>query len=250
MNKIVAVGLDNLPLIKEGQNLGEVIYKALIEKGISLEDGDIIVVTEKIVAKSEGRVIELSCISPSEKAKRLAEEIGKDPRLIEIILNESNEIVKKGRGFIISETKHGFICANAGIDQSNVENGKVKLLPTDPDRSAEKIRRFLEKKFKVKVGVIISDSWGRPFRKGSVGVAIGASGIDALKDRRGDVDLFGKKLKSTRVAVGDCIASLGILLMGEAGEKIPVVIIRGLGKYLGKGRASDLIRNKEEDLFR
>lgn len=104
--------------------------------------------------------------------------------MIEIILNESNEIVKKGRGFIISETKHGFICANAGIDQSNVENGKVKLLPTDPDRSAEKIRRFLEKKFKVKVGVVISDSWGRPFRKGSVGVAIGASGIDALKDRR------------------------------------------------------------------
>jgi len=246
---MLAIGLNNLPLIKEGDELEKIIAKAIEEKGIKLEDGDIIVVTEKIVSKAEGRVIELSKIKASKKAQELAEKTGKDPRLVELMLREFKEVIKIGENFIIGETKHGFICANAGIDQSNIEEGKVKLLPENPDKSAERIRKFLEKKFNVKLGLIISDSFGRPFRKGSVGVALGASGVIALQDRRGNEDIYGKKLRVTRVAIADCLASLAILITGEGNERIPVVIIKGLD-YLGEGKASDLLREKEKDVFR
>ncbi|RLG58609.1 MAG: coenzyme F420-0:L-glutamate ligase [Candidatus Hydrothermarchaeota archaeon] len=246
---MLAIGLNNLPLIKEGDELEKIIAKAIEEKGIKLEDGDIIVVTEKIVSKAEGRVIELNKIKASKKAQELAEKTGKDPRLVELMLREFKEVIKIGENFIIGETKHGFICANAGIDQSNIEEGKVKLLPENPDKSAERIRKFLEKKFNVKLGLIISDSFGRPFRKGSVGVALGASGVIALQDRRGNEDIYGKKLRVTRVAIADCLASLAILITGEGNERIPVVIIKGLD-YLGEGKASDLLREKEKDVFR
>ncbi len=246
---MLAIGLNNLPLIKEGDELEKIIAEAIEEKGIKLEDGDIIVVTEKIVSKAEGRVIELNKIKASKKAQELAEKTGKDPRLVELMLREFKEVIKIGENFIIGETKNGFICANAGIDQSNIEEGKVKLLPENPDKSAERIRKFLEKKFNVRVGLIISDSWGRPFRKGSVGVALGASGVIALQDRRGDEDIYGKKLRVTRVAIADCLASLAILITGEGNERIPVVIIKGLN-YLGEGKASDLLREKEKDVFR
>lgn len=246
---MLAIGLNNLPLIKEGDELEKIIAKAIEEKGIKLEDGDIIVVTEKIVSKAEGRVIELNKIKASKKAQELAEKTGKDPRLVELMLREFKEVIKIGENFIIGETKHGFICANAGIDQSNIEEGKVKLLPENPDKSAERIRKFLEKKFNVRIGLIISDSFGRPFRKGSVGVALGASGVIALQDRRGNEDIYGKKLKVTRVAIADCLASLAILITGEGNERIPVVIIKGLN-YLGEGKASDLLREKEKDVFR
>lgn len=246
---MLAIGLNNLPLIKEGDELEKIIAKAIEEKGIKLEDGDIIVVTEKIVSKAEGRVIELNKIKASKKAQELAEKTGKDPRLVELMLREFKEVIKIGENFIIGETKHGFICANAGIDQSNIEEGKVKLLPENPDKSAERIRKFLEKKFNVRLGLIISDSFGRPFRKGSVGVALGASGVIALQDRRGNEDIYGKKLRVTRVAIADCLASLAILITGEGNERIPVVIIKGLN-YLGEGKASDLLREKEKDVFR
>lgn len=246
---MLAIGLNNLPLIKEGDELEKIIAKAIEEKGIKLEDGDIIIVTEKIVSKAEGRVIELNKIKASKKAQELAEKTGKDPRLVELMLREFKEVIKIGENFIIGETKHGFICANAGIDQSNIEEGKVKLLPENPDKSAERIRKFLEKKFNVRIGLIISDSWGRPFRKGSVGVALGASGVIALQDRRGDEDIYGKKLRVTRVAIADCLASLAILITGEGNERIPVVIIKGLN-YLGEGKALDLLREKEKDIFR
>ncbi|RLG59733.1 MAG: coenzyme F420-0:L-glutamate ligase [Candidatus Hydrothermarchaeota archaeon] len=246
---MLAIGLNNLPLIKEGDELEKIIAKAIEEKGIKLEDGDIIVVTEKIVSKAEGRVIELNKIKASKKAQELAEKTGKDPRLVELMLREFKEVIKIGENFIIGETKHGFICANAGIDQSNIEEGKVKLLPENPDKSAERIRKFLEKKFNVRLGLIISDSFGRPFRKGSVGVALGASGVIALQDRRGNEDIYGKKLRVTRVAIADCLASLAILITGEGNERIPVVIIKGLD-YLGEGKASDLLREKEKDVFR
>lgn len=243
-----AIGLDNLPLIKEGDDLIEIISRAINEKGIVLEDRDIVVVTEKIVSKAEGRLLRLNRIIPSKEAKRLAERTGKDPRIVELILRESKEILWADN-FMVVETKHGFICANAGIDQSNIEDGFAKLLPENPDASAEKLREGIEAKSGKRIGVLIVDSWGRPFRKGSVGVAIGASGIKTLWDCRGERDIFGKKLEVTRIALGDCLASAASLIMGEAGEQIPVVIIKGVD-FAGDGSAKDLLRDKEEDVFR
>lgn len=243
-----AIGLDNLPLIKEGDDLVEIINRAINEKEIVLEDRDIIVVTEKIISKAEGRLFRLDSVIPSKEAKRLAERTEKDPRIVELILNESKEILW-AEDFIVVETKHGFICANAGIDQSNIEDGFAKLLPEDPDASAEKLRDGIEAKFGKRIGVLIVDSWGRPFRNGSVGVAIGASGIKTLWDRRGEKDIFGKRLEVTRVALGDCLASAASLITGEAGEQIPVVIIKGVD-FAGDGKAGDLLRGKEKDVFR
>lgn len=244
-----AIPLDNLPLIKKGDDLGEIIIRALTMKDMSLDGGDIIAVTEKIVAKAEGRVVPLKSITPSEKALELAGITGKDPRIVELMLRESDEILRVGDNFIIVVTKHGFVCANAGIDQSNIEHGRVKLLPSNPDKSAAGIRSALEKKYGVKLGVVIVDSFGRPFRRGSVGVALGCSGVNALWDRRGEKDLYGKELMVTRVAIADCLASSANLLMGEGREKTPAVIIKGLN-FQGEGRASDLLRTKTEDIFR
>jgi coenzyme F420-0:L-glutamate ligase/coenzyme F420-1:gamma-L-glutamate ligase len=244
-----AIPLDNLPLIKKGDNLGELIIRALMTKDMSLKEGDIIAVTEKIVATAEGRVVPLKSISPSGQANELAAATGKDPRIVELILRESDEILRVGDNFIIVVTKHGYVCANAGIDQSNIEPGNAKLLPINPDKSAAKIRSTLEEKYAVKLGVIVVDSLGRPFRRGSVGVALGCSGVRALLNMRGEKDLYGKELMVTRVAIADCLASSANLLMGEAGEKIPVVIIKGLN-YQGDGRALDLLRTKTEDMFR
>lgn len=244
-----AIGLENISLIEEGDDLVEIIFSALKDKGIELEDNDIIAVTEKIVAKAEGRVVDLTTVKPSKKAEKLAKTTGKDPRIVELILKESKEILGVGKDFIVVETRHGFICANAGVDQSNISAGKAKLLPINPDRSAELIRRGLEEKSQKRLGVIVVDSWGRPFRYGSIGVAIGVSGIKALWDRRGEKDLFGRELEVTRVAIADCLASVASLILGEAKEKIPAVVIKGFN-FSGEGKASDLIRLKEEDIFR
>jgi len=243
-----AIGLDNLPLIKEGDDLVGIITRAISEKGITIEDRDIVVVTEKIISKAEGRLVRLDRVTPSKDAKRLAERTGKDPRIVELILGESKEILWAD-DFIVVETKHGFICTNAGIDQSNIEDGFAKLLPENPDASAEKLREGIEAKSGKRIGVLIVDSWGRPFRNGSVGVAIGASGIRTLWDRRGEKDIFGRKLEVTRVALGDCLASAASLITGEAWEQVPVVIIKGVD-FAGAGDAKDLLREKEEDVFR
>lgn len=247
--RLQAIGLDNLPLIKKGDDLAEMIFEAARAKGIAFEDGDIIVVTEKIVSKAEGRLVELNKVKPSKKASELGKLTEKDPRLVELILRESKEILALGKNFIVVETKHGFVMANAGIDQSNVEDGKAKLLPRNPDKSAEEIRRRLEERSRKKLGVVIADSWGRTFRYGSVGVAIGSSGIVALWDRRGEKDLFGRELKVTRVAVADCLASLASLILGEGRENIPVVVIKGLS-FAGEGKARDLLRDRKLDVFR
>lgn len=243
------IGLDNVPLIEDGDNLVEIISSTLKEKRIALKDNDIVAVTEKIVAKAEGRLVDLDKVKPSRRAAALSRKTEKDPRIVELILRESREVLKTGKNFLIVETRQGFICANAGVDQSNVEEGKAKLLPRNPDKSAERIRKGLEEKTGNKIGVIIVDSLGRPFRYGTVGMAIGASGIKALWDRRGDRDLFGRELQITRVAVADCLASAANIVMGEASEKIPVAIIRGLN-FPGSGKARDLIRKKREDVFR
>ncbi|MFQ5888267.1 MAG: coenzyme F420-0:L-glutamate ligase [Candidatus Hydrothermarchaeales archaeon] len=242
------IGL-KLPLIKKGDDLVRIILDTLNREHKPLGEGDILVVTEKIVAKSQGRLVSLDSVTPSKKAISLAKKTGKDPRLVELILRESREILKVGPNFIITETKEGFVCANAGIDSSNIEKGWIKLLPKAPDRTAERMRSEIEKATGKSVGIVISDSFGRPFRCGSVGIAIGAAGIVTLWDRRGEADLFGRTLQTTRVAVADCIASAANLVIGDGAEKVPVVLIKGL-ELAGEGRARDLIREKEQDVFR
>ncbi|WP_456375533.1 coenzyme F420-0:L-glutamate ligase [Methanocaldococcus sp.] len=242
--KIEVIGLE-LPIFKgnENVNIAELISQ------YPIKDGDIIVIAETLISKLEGNVIDRNKIIPSKKAIELAKKTGKDPKVVQVILDEAKEIVKVGKNFIITETKHGFVCANSGVDESNVSNG-IKTLPKDPDKSAEKIRKEIEKLTGKKVGVIISDSVGRPFRKGSVGIAIGVSGIIALWDRKGEKDLFGRELKTTEVAIADELASMANVVMGEANEGIPVVIIRGAKVPFGEGKGKDLIRPKEEDIFR
>lgn len=247
--KLEIHALRHMPYVKKGDDLGVLILKALRKQKLELRYGDVVVVTEKIVARAEGREVELGGVTPSREAERLARVTGKDPRLVQLILDEAKEVLAVGENFIIVETKHGFVCANAGIDQSNVEEGKVKLLPADPDKSAREIKSKLEAATGKKVGVIISDSFGRSFRLGSVGVAIGCAGVIALWDRRGERDLLGRELQVTRVAVADNIASAANLVMGEGSEGIPVAIVRGLS-VLGDGSARDLIRPKESDVFR
>ncbi len=242
------IGL-RLPLIEKGDNLVQLALESLSEESRSLEDGDILVFTEKIVAKSQGRMVDLASVSPSAEALRTAETVDKDPRLVELILRESNRVLKIGQNFIVTETKDGFVCANAGIDSSNVEEGHVKLLPRDPDETAEMLRREVQETTGKMVGIVIADSFGRPFRSGSVGVAIGVAGMTALWDRRGEKDIFGRPLQTTRVAVADCIASAANLVTGDAAEKTPVALIRGLN-ILGEGRGINLLRKSELDLFR
>jgi coenzyme F420-0:L-glutamate ligase/coenzyme F420-1:gamma-L-glutamate ligase len=246
---IQVIGIGDLPLIREGDDLGELILESLKRMGIALMDNDILVITEKVVSKAEGRLVKLEDVVPTERAVKLAEVSGKDPRIVELILRESKEVLAVGENFIIVETHSGLVLANAGIDQSNVEKGMAKLLPLDPDQSARRIRSGLETRVGRKLGVIIADSIGRPFRNGSIGIAIGASGIVTLWDRRGQRDLMGRELEVTRVAVGDCLASIANLVMGEASEGIPVVMIRGFN-FSGNSNARDLIRSRDKDVFR
>jgi len=238
-----------LPLIKPGDSVSKAVLKALKDSGRWIEDGDVVVVTEKIVAKAQGRLVALDTVKPSRKAVELARATGKDARIVELILRESRDVLRTGLNLLIVETRQGFVCANAGIDSSNVEEGLVKLHPLDPDGAAEEIRLEIERETGRKVGVVISDSFGRPFRLGSVGVAIGASGVRALWDRRGERDLYDRRLKSTFVAVADLLASAASLVTGEAGEGLPAALIRGLN-VLGEGSAKELIRDRSLDLFR
>ncbi|MEG3224439.1 MAG: coenzyme F420-0:L-glutamate ligase [Methanobacteriales archaeon Met13] len=252
--EIKLIGLSGIPLIKEGDNLGEIILSASEDHNTVLEDGDVIVVAETAVAKSEGETIPLNSIDPSPKAIKIAHETGKDPKLVEVIIRESEEIIKVGPDFIISQTKHGIVCANAGIDESNVEMGLAKPIPSDPDSSARDIRVKIESSTGKKVAIIISDTQGRAFREGAIGVAIGISGMDPLWDRRGEKDLYGRELQTTSIAVADELASAASIVMGQAEEGMPVVIIRGVDYFeqlrseFANGKS--LIRPKKYDVFR
>ena len=248
------IGISRIPLISEGDKLAEIIVNASLLENITIHNGDIIVIAETAIAKSEGTIIDLESLTPSKLAMELSKKTGKDPKLVQLIINESAEIIKVGPNFIISETKHGFVCANAGIDESNVEEGLATPIPENPDKSAEQIRIIIENITGKQVAIIISDTQGRSFREGAVGVAIGISGIEPLWNRKGDKDLYGKELQTTSVAVADELASAASILMGQADEGIPVVIIRGVD-YFKKLRNEDttikpLIRPKKYDLFR
>jgi coenzyme F420-0:L-glutamate ligase / coenzyme F420-1:gamma-L-glutamate ligase len=248
--------LPEIPLVKPGDDLAQIINKSSQLAGIQMQDGDIFVIAQKIVSKSEGRLFNLTQVEPSEKAKELALITEKDPRLIELILRESNQVVRTRPGTIIVEHKSGFICANAGIDHSNVAglwgnpDDWVLLLPEDSDKSAQKIGMGLAQLTGKKVGVIIIDSHGRAWRLGTVGVTIGLYLVPGLVDLRGTADLFGYKLRITQVAAADELAGGASLLMGQAAESTPVVHVRGFPYSFTDSHLSDLIRPKDMDMFR
>lgn len=243
-----------IPPVKPGDDIADLILRALNAAKISLVSGDVLVIAQKIVSKAEGQLVQLTAITPSERARQVARATDKDPRLVELILRESDEISRMVPGALIVRHRLGFTSANAGIDRSNVgQEGPgemVLLLPRDPDASAYQIRQTIEDRCRISIGVVISDSHGRPFRLGTVGVAIGVSGIPALWDRRGEADLHGYTLQHTDVGVGDEIAAAAGLLMGQGAEGLPVVLVRGLELPEENGCATDLVRPKEKDLYR
>jgi coenzyme F420-0:L-glutamate ligase/coenzyme F420-1:gamma-L-glutamate ligase len=248
--------VQGLPLISEGDNLADLIAEVLLENQLQLQAGDVLVIAQKIVSKAEGRLVDLREISPTQEAQELARKTGKDPREVECILRESKSVLRTRPGLIVVEHNLGFICANAGIDHSNVpaQDGDhshwVLLLPENPDRSAAKLRKQLEEKARSQLGVVIIDSHGRAWREGTVGISIGYSGIPGLVDLRGRKDLFDYQLRITQIAAVDELAAGASLLMGQAAEGIPVVHVRGFPYPLREGSFQELPRKPEEDLFR
>jgi coenzyme F420-0:L-glutamate ligase/coenzyme F420-1:gamma-L-glutamate ligase len=252
--EIGVIGIENIPLVDKGDDIAALILNAMDESCIEIENNDIIVIAETIISKAEGNKIDLKSVKPGLKALEIAEKTGKEPELVEAIIRESNEIITVGPDFIISETKHGFVCANAGIDESNVEAGIATPIPEDPDKSAQIIREKIEKISDKEIVIIISDTQGRAFREGAIGTAVGISGMNPLWDRKGEKDLYGRELQTTSIAVADELASTASILMGQADEGIPVVIIRGVNYVENlkndKATSKDLIRPKKYDVFR
>lgn len=241
--------IPGLPEIRKGENLAKLIAVAALRAKIGFEDGDILVVAQKIVSKAEGRVVQLSRIRATPRAIALAKKLSGDPRLMQVILGESRRVVRSERVLIV-ETRHGFVCANAGVDHSNVRGRDfVTLLPKDPDRSARRLAVALRKITRKRLAVIVSDTFGRPWRLGLINVALGASGVPALVDLRGTRDRQRKLLRATVVAVADELAAAGGLLMGKSAGT-PVVVIRGYRYRFMQEPAARMIRPAAEDLFR
>jgi coenzyme F420-0:L-glutamate ligase/coenzyme F420-1:gamma-L-glutamate ligase len=250
------VVLEDFPLIQKGDHLPSLIDQSLEINEIRLQEDDVLVITQKVISKSEGRQVNLASVAPSDEAQRLANLTHKDPRVVELILQESNSILRHRPGLIIVEHKLGFICANAGIDRSNVhmvdgtDDEIVLLLPEDPSRSAQEIRQYLEKRWKCRIGILIIDSHGRAWRRGTVGISIGLSGLPGIVDKVGDPDLFGYELKVTQIAAVDELAAAASLIMGQADEGLPIVHARGFPYPLREGTFNELPRDIEDDLFR
>ena len=221
----------------------------LVLESTEIQDGDILVFSQKIVSKNEGRIISLSSVNPSLLANGISSSYNKDPRLVELILSESKRIVRMENGIIIVETNHGFVCANAGIDESNVQDGYATLLPEDPDRSANLLKERIEKKTGKNIAVIISDTFGRPFRLGQTDVAIGVAGIEPILDYSGKPDTFAKIMQVTAIAIADEICAATELVMGKV-EKCPVAIVRNYKFDFSNTKIQNLLRPKHEDLFR
>jgi coenzyme F420-0:L-glutamate ligase / coenzyme F420-1:gamma-L-glutamate ligase len=245
--------LAGLPLVKPGDDLGALLIAGLRQTEIVPQDRDILVVAQKIISKAEGRLVDLRTVVPSARAIAVAEDVNKDPRLVEIILSESREVVRQKRDVLIVVHRLGCIMANAGVDQSNVAgegSDLALLLPRDPDASAAGLKARLDREFGVDFGIIVSDSFGRPWRLGVVGVALGAAGIPSLRSLIGTPDLFGRKMRVTEVAVADEIATAASLLMGQGAEEQPAVHLRGLDWKEPPSPASALLRPTDQDLFR
>lgn len=244
------IGLTGLPAIKVGDDLSALLAAAIERDVGRLEAGDLLVVCQKIVSKAEGRVVALGDVRPRPEAAQFAATYGKDPAVIELALAEATEVLRMGNGHLITATGPGFICANSGVDRSNQNGeGQATLLPLDSDASAERLRRALGKRFELDVAVIVSDTFGRPWRMGQLDVAIGAAGLAVLDDHEGSADWSGRVLEHTLIAVADQIAAAAGLVMGKA-DGVPAVLVRGVGYIAAEGRAAELVRPKETDLFR
>jgi coenzyme F420-0:L-glutamate ligase/coenzyme F420-1:gamma-L-glutamate ligase len=250
-SEVKIIGITGIPLINPGDDLGEMISEAAARQGTPIMDGDVLIVTQKIVSKTEGRIYRLEDVTPSYFARTVSRYSRKDPRLIELILRDSKAIVRNVGGHLITETRHGWICANAGVDKSNVSGGdSVTLLPRDPDQSASRIRRRIEVLTNTTVAVIVSDTFGRPFRIGHTDVAIGSSGIDPVYDLRNTEDLFGYVLRVKRTAIIDELASAAELVIGNAREKVPAAIVRGYAYPASEdAKATNLVMPRATNLF-
>ena len=253
MKSFTASALEGFPLIRYGDDLARIIVETAEENGLKIEDGDVIVVAQKVFSKAEGRVVNLRDVAPSRKAQRLAKMVGKGPRFVELILRETKRVLKASREILLVEDVRGLICINAGIDKSNVEGrGEFALLPQNPDRSAEECRLRIKQLTGKEVAVIICDTYSRPFRRGQVNFAIGIAGINPFRDYRGRRDLFGQILKVKNVAVVDEIAAAAELVMGQAKEARPVIVFRGLDKsvvFCEKCCVEELYISRKDDLF-
>jgi len=249
LNRIEVIPLPGIPEVSKGDDLAALILGAVRKSSLALDDGDVVVVKHKIVSKAEGRVIRLSTVVPGRRARELAEKQGKDPRLVEQVLAESVRVVRLGHGVIITETRQGFVCANSGIDQSNVGKGSVALLPVDPDRSAHKLRRELEKRTGRLLAVVVTDTFGRPWRLGQTDVAIGCSGVLPLVQYAGRRDRFGYVLRVTEPSIVDEIAGAAELAIGKL-NGIPAAIVRGVEYVRGEEGVKGMLMPAERDLFR
>jgi coenzyme F420-0:L-glutamate ligase/coenzyme F420-1:gamma-L-glutamate ligase len=254
VRQLTLTALEGLPEIERGAALGPLLLQAIERAGFVLQSGDVLVIAQKIVSKAEGRLVPLRDVTPSARAIELARTVDKDPRFVELALRESREVVRAKRGVLIMEHRLGFIMANAGIDRSNiaVPDGEAcaLLLPEDPDGSADRLRSALHRSTGAEVAVIVNDSFGRAWRNGVAGVAIGVSGIPALVDVRGKPDRQGRPLEVTQIAAADELAAAASLVMGQADESVPAVLVRGFPYALREGRARELVRPRVEDLFR
>ncbi|MCL4765037.1 MAG: coenzyme F420-0:L-glutamate ligase [Hyphomicrobiaceae bacterium] len=252
--QVTIAGLDGVPLVQPGDDVAGLIIDALERSRLVPQPKDILVVTQKIVSKAEGRYVDLASLDPSKKAVELAGVTRKDPSLVEAVLSQSTEVIRAKPGVLIVETRHGFVMANAGIDQSNLEmrdgSARILLLPEDPDHSARQIKQRIDARFSSDTGVIVSDSVGRAWRLGTVGLALGAAGVPALLDRRGEADLAGRRLEVTEVGFADAVAAAAVLVMGEAAEGRPAALVRGFEWSAPARPAAALLRPKAEDLFR
>jgi coenzyme F420-0:L-glutamate ligase/coenzyme F420-1:gamma-L-glutamate ligase len=244
--------LERFPEVRPGTDLPGAIVQCMRDNGLIPSDGDVLVVAQKVVSKAEGRVVDLRTVQPGPAARRLAAETGKDPRFVQVVLHEARAINRHRPGLIIAEHRLGFICANAGVDHSNVAGSDqvISLLPLDPDRSAREVAAAVQQAFGARVAVIVSDSHGRPHREGAVGVAIGVAGLAPARSYVGQTDRYGYVLRRTVEAVADELAAAAGLLQGQADEGTPVVLIRGAPVQAADGRAGELLRAPEEDLYR
>jgi coenzyme F420-0:L-glutamate ligase / coenzyme F420-1:gamma-L-glutamate ligase len=255
MNREVTIkALTGIKLVEPGDDLGAIAVAALRANNLVARDGDVLVVVQKIVSKAEGRYVDLATVEASPQAVALAAEVDKEPRFVEVVLSESRRVVRHRPGLLIVEHRLGFVMANAGIDRSNITSDegveRVLLLPVDPDGSAARLRQHLVRTFGAAIGVVISDSFGRPWRKGIVGVALGAAGLPAFIDMRGRPDLFGRELKVTETGFADEIAAAASLVTGQADEAVPMVLVRGLSWSAPDLPVAAMVRSPENDLFR
>jgi len=249
LGRLQVFPLLGIPEVEPGADLVDLILRSLRRSGVRFADKDVLVVKQKVVSKAEGRLVNLEYVKPGDLASKLGREEGKDPRLVEVVLGEAVRVVRAGHGVIITETRHGFVCANSGVDKSNVRDGYVALLPVDPDRSARSIRRAIEKRTGKRLAVVVTDTFGRPWRRGQTDVAIGCSGIKPLFSYKGKTDSYGYSLRVTEPAVADEVASAAELVIGKL-SGIPAAIVRGVKYERGEGGAKELVIAQEQDLFR